>query len=235
MFFKHNENYGVRRITESLKKESVKINHKKVHKIMYILGLKGKVPKTRYHSFQGHIGSVADNLINRNFQAVLPNQKWSTDVSQFSLSFGKCYLSPILDMADGRIVAYDLAMNPDFKQVERMLQRAFEQKNNLDGLILHSDMGWQYNNPQYIRILKEHKITQSMSRKGNCYDNCIIESFFGHMKNEMFYGREHKYKSFQEFSKNVDDYIRYYNEERLSSKCRYCSPNEYNKILNNRI
>ena len=92
-------------------------------------------------------------------------------------------------------------------------------------------MGWQYHNPRYIRTLKEHGIIQSMSRKGNCYDNCIIESFFGHMKNEMFYGREFEYKTFEEFSKAVDDYIGYYNEERINSKCNYFSPNEYNRIL----
>ena len=197
---------------------------------MNMIGLKGKVPKAKYHSFQGHVGIIAGNLINRNFNATKPNQKWSTDVSLFSLRFGKCYLSPILDMADGRIVSYDLSMNPDFEQIERMLSRAFENNGDLTGLILHSDMGWQYNNPRYIRVLKEHGIIQSMSRKGNCYDNCIIESFFGHMKNEMFYGREYEFKTFEEFSKAVDDYINYYNGERINSKCKYFSPNEYNQI-----
>lgn len=231
IFYKHNQNYGVRRITESLKKKSIIVNHKKVQRIMHMIGLKGKTPKAKYHSFQGQTGVVADNLINRNFMATKPNQKWSTDVSQFSLRFGKCYLSPILDMADGRIVAYDLAMNPDYEQIERMLERAINSNGDLTGLILHSDMGWQYHNPRYIRTLKEHGIIQSMSRKGNCYDNCIIESFFGHMKNEMFYGKEYKYKTFEEFSKAVDDYISYYNEERINSKCKYFSPNEYNQIL----
>lgn len=231
MFYKHNGNYGVRRITESLKKKSIRINHKKVQKIMRMIGLKGKTPKSKYHSFQGQTCVVADNLINRNFLATKPNQKWSTDVSQFSLGFGKCYLSPILDMADGRIVSYDLSMNPNYEQIERMLSRAFEGKGDLTGLIIHSDMGWQYHNPRYIRALKDHGIIQSMSRKGNCYDNCIIESFFGHMKNEMFYGREFEYKSFEELSKAVDDYISYYNGERINSKCKYFSPNEYNRIL----
>ena len=231
IFSKHNGNYGIRRITEALRKKSIKINHKKVQKIMHMAGLKGKVPKAKYHSFQGHVGVIADNLINRNFMATKPNQKWSTDVSQFSLRFGKCYLSPILDMADGRIVSYDLSMNPDYEQIERMLSRAFDSNESVTGLILHSDMGWQYNNPRYIRALKEHGIIQSMSRKGNCYDNCIIESFFGHMKNEMFYGREFEFKTFEEFSKAVDEYIDYYNRERINSKCKYFSPFEYNKIL----
>ena len=231
IFSKHNGNYGVRRITKSLKKKLININHKKVQKIMNMIGLKGKTPKAKYHSFQGHTGVAADNLINRNFAATKPNQKWSTDVSQFSLRFGKCYLSPILDMADGRIVSYDLSMNPDYEQIERMLLRAFDGNGDLTGLILHSDMGWQYNNPRYIRTLKEHGIIQSMSRKGNCYDNCIIESFFGHMKNEMFYGREYEFKTFEEFSKAVDEYIDYYNRERINSKCKYFSPYEYNQIL----
>lgn len=233
IYTRHKGNYGVRRITHYLNANSFIVNHKKVQRIMKLIGLKGRTPKRQYHSFQGHEGASATNLINRNFYSELPNQKWSTDVSQFSLPFGKCYLSPILDMADGYIVAYDLSMNPDFKQIERMLFRAFETRKELTGLVLHSDMGWQYNNPRYIRILKDKKITQSMSRKGNCFDNCIIESFFGHMKNEMFYDHETEFKSFKMFSKAVDEYIRYYNEERLNSKCKYLSPKNYHRVLLN--
>lgn len=236
IFAKNNENYGVRRVCAALKKKGIFVNHKKVQRLMNKLNLKGKKAKRRYHSFQGGAGIVAPNIINRDFKASRINEKWTTDVSQFNLKFGKCYLSPILDMADGRVVSFDLSVNPDFGQIQRMLDSAFSQFDDLEGLVLHSDMGWQYHNPSYIRQLKEKGIIQSMSRKGNCFDNCIIESFFGHMKNEMFYGHENEFDSFAAFKKAVIDYIRYYNEERINSKCNYMSPLEYrNRFLTQNV
>ena len=114
-----------------------------------------------------------------------------------------------------------------------MLKKAFDKYEDLSKLVIHSDQGWQYQNPQYVKMLKEKGVTQSMSRKGNCFDNCIIESFFGHMKNEMFYGHENSYKTFDEFKKAVDDYIKYYNEGRINSKCNYLTPKKYKNMLMN--
>ena len=108
-----------------------------------------------------------------------------------------------------------------------MLSKAFEKNNDLTGLIFHSDQGWQYQNQRYISSLKDRGIKQSMSRKGNCYDNCIIESFFGTLKNEMYYGQESTYKSFEEFSQAIDDYIYYFNNTRIQSKTKWMSPVEY--------
>lgn len=236
IYTKHNQNYGVRRVCAALKRKNVLANHKKVQRLMNKLNLKGKNPKRKYHSFQGSEGIIAPNIINRDFKTNKINSKWTTDVSQFNLKFGKCYLSPIIDMADGRVVSFDLSLNPDFNQIQRMLDSAFSQFTDLKGLVLHSDMGWQYHNPSYIRQLKEKGIIQSMSRKGNCFDNCIIESFFGHMKNEMFYGRENDFDNFASFKLAVTEYIKYYNEERINSKCNYMSPFEYkNQILSKNV
>jgi len=155
---------------------------------------------------------VAANIINRDFTADRPLQKWSTDVSQFTFSWGKCFFSPILDMSTNEIISYDLSLNPNLEQVQRMLNIAFKKFPDVNGLILHSDQGWQYQHAFYQRSLEERGIIQSMSRKGNCYDNCIIETFFARMKNEMFYGFEKEYSTFKEFQTAVEEYIDYYNK-----------------------
>ncbi len=191
------------------------------------LGLKGIRPKEKYHSYLGEVGLVANNLINRNFIASKPDEKWSTDVSQFTCSFGKCFLSPIIDMFTGEVISFDLSLSPNYDQTVRMLNKAFANHSNIKGLIFHSDMGWQYQMKDYSKRLKEKGIIQSMSRKGNCYDNCIIESFFGHMKNEMFYGHEKEFETFEKFKEKVDKYIQYYNNERIQSKTKWMSPSAF--------
>ena len=214
----------------TLRNAGTLVNHKKVQRLMHEMGLMGKRPKEKYHSYKGKTGKIADNIIARDFHADEPLKKWSTDVSQFSLPWGKCYLSPILDMATNEIIAYDLSRNPTFQQVTDMLDRAFEKFPETDGLILHSDMGWQYQHMSYVQKLKEHGIIQSMSRKGNCYDNCIIETFFGRMKTEMFYGQQKEYSSFEVFEKAVQEYIDYYNNERIQKKTKWTPPAVYRKV-----
>jgi putative transposase len=130
-------------------------------------------------------------------------------------------------MATNEIISYDLALHPDLKQIKRMLDRAFKKFPRTPGLILHSDQGWQYQHVYYSSRLKEHGIIQSMSRKGNCYDNCIMETFFGRMKNEMYYGCEKEYTSFDQFSKAVEAYINYYNNKRIQAKTKWRPPVQY--------
>ncbi|WP_027120151.1 IS3 family transposase, partial [[Mycoplasma] testudinis] len=219
--------YGVRRVWAELKNQGKKINHKKVQRLMNKLGLKAKRKKRKYHSYVGQVGKIAKNLINRNFKTKKPNKKWSTDVSEFSCPFGKVYLSPILDMHCGDIVAWDLSLSPNFDQITRMLDQAFKKFPNLKGLIFHSDQGWQYQMKNYRKRLKENGIKQSMSRKGNCYDNCIIESFFGIMKNEMFYGHEQEFKTFAKFKNAVAEYMDYYNNKRIKNKTKWMPPSRF--------
>ena len=230
IFDQNRGRYGVRRVHKALANSGVAVNHKKIQRLMHEMGLKGKRPKQKYHSYKGEVGKVADNIIKRDFKAEKPLQKWSTDVSQFTFSWGKCYLSPILDMATNEIISYDLSLNPSFQQVVNMLNKAFEKFPKTEGLILHSDMGWQYQHPTYVKMLKDRGIVQSMSRKGNCYDNCIIETFFGRMKNEMFYGHEKDYPSFEAFSKAVQEYIDYYNKERIQKKTNWTPPAVCRKV-----
>ena len=217
--------YGYRRILAVLRQKGYVINHKTVLKLMKSLNLKGKQRKNeKYHSYKGKVGKVAENIINRDFNTTAPFQKWTTDISQFSFSWGKCYLSPILDMHSNEIIAYDLSLSPNMNQIKRMLNKAFDKFSKVDGLIFHSDQGWQYQHRVFRTALSDHGIIQSMSRKGNCYDNCIMETFFGRLKNELYYGHEKDFKSFYEFSDAIDEYIDYYNNKRIQVKTKWMPP-----------
>ena len=227
IFESNKRRYGVRRVHMELRNNGFIVNHKRVQRLMHEAGMLGKRPKEKYHSYKGEVGKVADNVINRDFKVDKPLQKWTTDVSQFNFSWGKCYLSPILDMATNEIISYDISLSPNLDQIGRMLDDAFRKFPKVSGLIFHSDQGWQYQHAYYQKRLKEHGIVQSMSRKGNCYDNCIMETFFGRLKNEMYYGYEKDYSSFEEFSKAVAEYIDYYNNKRIQAKTKWMPPVQY--------
>ena len=214
--------YGVRRVYNELINRGFKINHKRVQRLMNKEGLKGK-----YHSYKGTVGKVAENIINRDFSTTAPLQKWTTDVSQFKFPWGKCYFSPILDMNTNEIISYDLSLHPNLDQIKRMLEKAFNKFPKTEGIILHSDQGWQYQHFYYRNELKRHGIIQSMSRKGNCYDNSIMETFFGRMKTELYYGCEKDYQSFESFNEAVEEYIDYYNNKRIQSKTKWMPPVNY--------
>lgn len=227
IFSENKKRYGVRRVYRELLNRGVAVNHKRVQRIMHSMKLFGNRPKEKYHSYKGEIGKVTDNIINRDFSTTAPFQKWTTDVSQFNFSWGKCYLSPILDMHTNEIISYDLSLSPNMKQIKRMLDKALKKIVQFDGLILHSDQGWQYQHNSYRKTLTDHGIIQSMSRKGNCYDNCIMETFFGRLKNEMYYGHEKEFKSFEEFSLAIAEYIDYYNNKRIQVKTKWMPPVKY--------
>ncbi len=227
IFNENRKRYGVRRVHHELLNRGFCVNHKRVQRIMNRLSLAGKRPKEKYHSYKGDVGKVADNIIKRDFSTENPLQKWTTDVSQFNLSWGKCYISPILDMNTNEIISYSLSLSPNMEQIKDMLQKAFKRFPSVQGLIMHSDQGWQYQHAFYRKELEKHGIVQSMSRKGNCYDNCIMETFFGRLKNEMFYGFEKNYPSFEAFSKAIADYIDYYNNSRIQAKTKWTPPTKF--------
>ena len=227
IFTQNKGRYGVRRVHAALVNRGFAVNHKRVQRIMHNLGLLGKRPKEKYHSYKGNVGRVAANVIDRDFSTTAPLEKWTTDVSQFSFPWGKCYISPILDMNTNEIIAYDLSQSPNLEQISRMLHSAFTRFPHPDGLVMHSDQGWQYQHTLYREELKKHGVIQSMSRKGNCYDNCIMETFFGRLKNEMLYGFEKQYDSFPAFSAAIAEYIDYYNNERIQQKTKWMPPAKY--------
>lgn len=230
IFNKNKGRYGYRRITLELRNRGYIINHKTVFRLMKQLGLKSiQRPKRKYNSYQGEVGKIAENLINRDFNAQKPNEKWVTDVTEFKVKDQKLYLSPIVDLFNGEVISYNLSRHPVFNQVVDMLQKAFKTIPNNTELILHSDQGWQYQMKQYQHLLKEKGIRQSMSRKGNCLDNSCAENFFSILKSELFYPREKEYKNIEELEKDIVEYIEYYNNSRIKSKLKGMSPVNYRK------
>jgi putative transposase len=217
IFHEHKGRYGYRRIQAELKwLYGLTINHKKVYRLMKELGLSCQIRKKKYTSFKGRVGKEAPNIINRQFEADKHNQKWATDITEFKLFHKKFYLSPILDMYNGEIIAYSISNSPSKELVDDMLKQAFKKFSKKDEIILHSDQGWHYRTPHYQRQLKERGIIQSMSRKGNCFDNAVIENFFGILKSEFLY-----YQTFRDtdhFLKSLKAYIKYYNHKRLKSR-----------------
>ncbi len=217
--------YGYRRITMEMQNRGYIINHKTVNRLMNTLGIKCQVRIKKYRSYKGEIGKVAPNLINRDFHADTPNQKWTTDITEFSLFGKKLYLSPILDMYNGEIISYNISERPHLGQVMDMLDKAFEKIPEKTNLIIHSDQGWQYQHKMYQNRLTEKGIRQSMSRKGNCLDNAVMENFFGLLKSELLYLR--KFASIEEFREELEKYIYYYNHQRIKGKLKGLSPVQY--------
>lgn len=179
----------------------------------------------KYNSYKGRYGKAAGNVLDRKFTVDRPNQKWVTDVTEFKVGGEKLYLSPILDLYNGEIVAYQMEHRPRLSMVDDMLTKALSVLNEGEYPLLHSDQGWQYQMVQYQKRLKEAGLKQSMSRKGNCYDNAVIESFFGTLKAECFYLSE--YRDIKELRIAIDEYIHYYNHERIKLKLKGVSPVEY--------
>lgn len=223
IYHENNGNYGYRRITLVLRRIWV-INHKKVHAIMQKLGLKGKDNKRKYRSYLGEVGKIADNLLARNFHATKPNEKWVTDVCEFKCTQGKLYLSPVKDLFNDEIIAYDVSRTPNFEQITRMMTHAVTRLNGTNP-ILHSDQGWQYQMAGFREICRQNGITQSMSRKGNCLDNSPMESFFARLKTECYFDKQ--FDTFEQLEQTIHDYIHYYNNERIQVKLKGLSPVEY--------
>ena len=229
IFEKNKSRYGYRRITLELKKSGYTINHKTVLKLMNELGLKAKRCKNgKYHSYKGTVGKIADNILNRDFEADKPFEKLATDVTQFNVCNEKIYLSPVLDLYNREAVSYSISKSPNLEQIREMLNGLYSKLPKDAKPILHSDQGWQYQHAEYQRSLKEHNVTQSMSRKGNCMDNGAMENFFGRLKVEMFYG-EH-FQTVDEFINRLEEYINYYNNERIVTKLKM-SPVQYRTHL----
>jgi transposase InsO family protein len=225
IYEQHKGYYGYRRITDELQNKGIVINHKTVLRLMKLLGLKSIIRVKKYKSYKGEQGKIAPNILERNFKATAPNQKWATDITEFNVSGKKLYLSPIIDLFNQEIISYELTERPVFNQVVMMLKKAFKKIPDNTNLLLHSDQGWQYQMSQYQNLLKEKGIVQSMSRKGNCLDNAIIENFFGILKSEMFYTQ--KFKSVEQLKQEIIKYIIYYNNQRIKSNLNKMSPIKY--------
>lgn len=194
---------------------------------MVLLGVTCQVRIKKYRSYKGTVGKVAPNILNRNFESSQPNQKWVTDVTQFQVNNTKLYLSPILDLYNGEIVSYTLYDRPTYKMVEEMIELALKRPMKKKELTIHSDQGWHYQMRQYQILLESKNVKQSMSRKGNCLDNAAMESFFGILKSEFFYRQE--FLNTTDFRKQLEEYIHWYNHNRIKMKLNGLSPVQYRK------
>ena len=225
IFIENEKRYGYRRIMLALQAEGYVINHKTVLKLMNEMNIHGKQRMSRYKSYNGEVGIVAPNILNREFNAPNPYEKLATDVTEFAVCGEKVYFSPVMDLYNREILSYSISKSPNFAQTREMLDGLFKVLPRSATPLLHSDQGWQYQMKEYQRRLKEHNITQSMSRKGNCLDNSCMENFFGRLKVEMFIGES--FESTDDFIVKLHKYIYYYNNKRISLKLKGMSPVQY--------
>lgn len=225
IFDKHKGRYGYRRVTTQLCQTGSAINHKAVQRLMQMMDLKSLVRPKKHRSYRGPGNAQAPDLLKREFQADAPQQKWVTDVTEFNVRGDKLYLSPVMDLYNGEIVAYEMHNKPEFKLVGSMLKKALRKLKGPCTPLLHSDQGWQYQMPAYRRQLAGSGIVQSMSRRGNCLDNAAMESFFAVVKTELFYLR--KFSSIDELRVELKRYIHYYNHHRIKMKLNGLSPVQF--------
>lgn len=239
---KNNKDFGYRRIYGELKKQGLVVNKKRVQRIIQKLGLQvtSFTRKSRkYSSYKGKVGKVAPNRIHRRFETCVLHQKIVTDTSEFKyyevdkkgkMHIKKLYLDPFMDLCNREIISYSISQRPSAVSIMQALNKAIEITTNCKyRRTFHSDQGWAYQMKAYTHTLKENKIFQSMSRKGNCHDNSVMENFFGIMKQEMYYGEV--YYSYEELKLAIENYIKYYNERRIKEKLGWMSPVEYRHTL----
>ena len=234
------KDFGYRRMQAVLRKEGIHVNKKKVQRIMQKLGIQVTSytrKSRRYNSYKGKVGKITPNRIHRRFHTSIPHQKITTDTTEFKyyevdekgrMVIKKIYLDPFMDMCNGEILSYSISQQPAAMGIMSALKEAITITSDCPyRRTFHSDRGWAYQMQAYTHELKEHRIFQSMSRKGNCYDNSVMENFFGLLKTEMFYDQEDKYKNIDELIVAIDDYINYYNYDRIKVKLKGLSPVNY--------
>ena len=236
------KDYGYRRICGELRKQGMEINKKRVQRIIqkYDMQVMSYTRKSRrFSTYKGVVGRIAPNRVARRFNTNVPHQKITTDTTEFKyyepdgkgkVVIKKLYLDPFMDMWNLEILSYGVSDRPSSQSIMRALDEAITVTNDCRfRRTFHSDRGWAYQMNAYRHELKKNRIFQSMSRKGNCYDNAPMENFFGVMKQEMYYGQV--YNSFNELKEAIDKYIRYYNEQRSKASLGYRSPVEYRESM----
>ena len=223
----HKGRYCYRRVTQALKNEGLTYNHKLIARLMGELKLNARIRRQKYRSYKGQCGVIVKNLVKRRFRAKAPNRRWLTDITEFKVGDDKLYLSPILDCFNNEIISYQLSRRPVYDLVKQMLESAVKgiPTKRKEELTLHSDQGWHYQMAQFGKMLQANNIKQSMSRKGNCLDNALMESFFGTLKCETIYIE--KPKTIEEFEQQIHSFMHYYNHERIQLKLKGLSPVQY--------
>lgn len=237
-----NKDYGYRRMTGELKNQGYTVNKKKVQRIVQKLNLQVtsfRHKSRKYSSYKGKVGTVAPNRIRRRFNTCIPHQKITTDTTEFKyyeidgkgrMTMHKLYLDPFMDMFNGEIISFGIDNRPSARNILDAQVEAIRMTSDCQyRRTFHSDQGWAYQMKAYVNNLKQEKIFQSMSRKGNCHDNSVMENFFGLLKQEIYYGVV--YYSYEELKSEIERYIKYYNERRIKEKLGWKSPVQYRLSL----
>ena len=232
------KDFGYRRIYGKLRQEGFLVNHKKVQRLVQKLGLQVKsfAHKSRkYNSYKGTVGRIAPNRLRRRFNTCIPHQKIATDTTEFkyyeidskgNIITRRAYLDPFLDLYNREIISFSITKRPSSQGIISALEKAIDITSDCPyRRTFHSDQGWPYQMRNYIDRLREERIFQSVSRKGNCLDNSVMENFFGLLKQEIYYG--HTYHSFDELERAIRHYITYYNKQRIKAKLGWLSPVDY--------
>jgi len=237
IFERNHRCYGYRRIQASLGRQHVFLSEKVVQRLMRQERLIVSAPRRRrYGSYLGEISPAPENLINRDFQAATPNEKWLTDITEFQIPAGKVYLSPMIDCFDGLVISWSISTRPDADLVNTMLDAAIEKVADAQARpVVHSDRGAHYRWPGWLSRIRDAKLIRSMSRKGCSPDNAACEGFFGRLKTELFYPRDWQATTIEQFTEVVDSYIRWYNESRIKISLGSLSPVEYRESLGLKI
>lgn len=219
--------YGYRRIAQRLlKKHCLKVNHKKVRRIMLMLGIRSIIRRRRYPKpVIAYTPIKCPNLLQRNFKANQPTQKLVTDITYLFIGRQRYYMAAIVDLFNNQVVSYHLSSSPDLQLVLTTLDKWLAKEKDVQGTIVHSDQGGTYTSPIYSDALKRHGIIQSMSPPGSPLDNAPMESFLGHLKCEAIYPND--IRTFEQLQFIIDEYITFYNHERPQSRLNGCAPVEY--------
>lgn len=230
---KEHKNAGYRPMVQLLKDKGFHVNHKKVQRLMKKLGLRvtsfGRKSR-KYNSYKGKVGKTAKNKLNRRFHTRIPHQKITTDTTEFKYYDKgvqkKAYLNPFLDLFNNEIVSFEVSKQPTYHAISSALTQALEVTSDCPyRRTFHSDQGWAYQTKSYVHTLNEHRIVQSMSRKGNCLDNSVMENFFGLLKQEIYYGKV--FHSYQELNTAITKWIQYYNTKRIKKKLNWLAPAQF--------
>ncbi|GAA8907380.1 hypothetical protein HpSIM50_13350 [Helicobacter pylori] len=231
VYKKYDGKYGYRQIQLFLLKEhNVWVNHKKILRLMQEMSIRSRVRRRHRCNYISSVeGRIAENRLKRDFHATAPNQKWVTDVTQYRVGDTRLYLSAIKDLFNNEIVAYHMSLRNDNELVLQTFRNAFKKTKDVSGLIVHSDQGFQYTSHAYHDMLPKVGAQISMSRRGNCYDNASMESFFSHLKTEGLY--PYDIRSLDEAQRRIEEFIRFYNQGRPQRKLNKLTPVEYRRQL----
>jgi len=218
--------YGYRRVHRVLIQDGWQVNRKTVLKLMRELRLASTSRRRRrYVSYRGKVGQIAENILDRDFDAQAMNEKWVTDVTEFRVGDEKLYLSPVMDLCNREIIAYSTSRSPNLQLTNSSLCDAIATLEPGQHPLVHSDQGFQYQHRSWRALLADAGATQSMSRKANCFDNAVMENFFGHLKEECFH--HVRYLSIDALETALHEYIRWYNNDRIIERLEGLSPVQY--------